>query len=54
MSLVDGCPVCALTVLRLFFKEKYEGYCHIECDFNFKREMETWWTEKDVEEEGEL
>jgi len=46
MSLVDGCPVCALTVFRLFFKEKATEYCIIHCDFNFKREMESWWADE--------
>ncbi len=46
MGLADGCPVCALTILRLFLKKKGSDGFVVLCEFQFKAELEKWWREK--------
>jgi hypothetical protein len=52
--LIDGCPVCALTLLRLFMKKNKNKYVDVETDFDFKKEKKEWWHSKNDEEESGL
>ena len=52
MDLADGCPICALTILRLF-KKKHKGeYENINViGFNYKEEVQKWWDAENEEAE---
>ena len=46
MDAVGGCPICALTILRLFMRGKSDNAWGFNTDFNFKNELKTWWDDK--------
>lgn len=46
MDLVDGCPACALTILRLFMRTKSPDTYLFQSDFSFKKELDAWWDAK--------
>lgn len=51
MDLAGNCPICALTVLRLFMRKRSDDAWGFQTDFNFKAELESWW--KDANEAAE-
>lgn len=51
MNLAGNCPICALTILRLFMKKRSDDAWSFQTDFNFKAELNAWWA--DVNERSE-
>ena len=49
MDPVEGCPICALTILRLFMRGKSDGAWGFGTDFNFKDELNRWWAAENEE-----
>lgn len=49
MDPVEGCPACALTILRLVRKlidDRFEPFTiHLQTDFDYAKEKTAWWAE---------
>ena len=45
MNSVENCPACALTIIRGIKSNRWEII-----DFDFKKELEEWWADKNEEE----
>jgi len=52
MDLVDGCPACALTILRLFMRAKASDVNFFAHTFDFKKELDAWWDAANEERAG--
>lgn len=53
MDPVGGCPICALTVLRLFMRGKSDEAWSFATDFKYQEELQKWWDAKNEEHEYE-
>lgn len=53
MDLAADCPICALTIFRLFLKKRHEDFWNIGTDFNYKAELERWWNDANERAERE-
>jgi len=51
MDLAQDCPICALTIFRLFLKKRHEDFWNIETDFDYKKELKAWWSDANVRSE---
>jgi len=49
MDPVGGCPICALTILRLFMRSKSDDAWTFGTDFHFKDELQKWWDAENEE-----
>ena len=44
LDLVNGCPICALTIIKGLAKNKNESRL-LNIDFDYGKELGSWWTE---------